>query len=128
MKAGLMRRRVRLERPDTLADDFGAPVKSWALVAEVDAAVDAVSGREFFAADRELADATWRLDPARAARHAARAGLARRGRRHGADFRRARRAALARPLGAHARRIVRLIRSLKESAKWQRSNPPHSST
>jgi head-tail adaptor len=61
MKAGLMRRRVRLERPDTLADDFGAPVKSWALVAEVDAAVDAVSGREFFAADRELADATWRL-------------------------------------------------------------------
>lgn len=61
MKAGLMRRRVRLERPTTLADDFGAPVKSWALVAEVAAAVDSVSGREFFASDRELADATWRI-------------------------------------------------------------------
>lgn len=61
MKAGLMRRRIRLERPTTLADDFGAPVKSWALVAEVHAAVDSVSGREYFAADRELADATWRI-------------------------------------------------------------------
>jgi head-tail adaptor len=61
MKAGLMRRRIRLERPDTLADEFGAPVKTWALVAEVAAAIDAVSGREFFAADRELADCTWRL-------------------------------------------------------------------
>jgi head-tail adaptor len=61
MKAGLMRRRVRLERPQTLADDFGAPVKSWLTVAEVAAAVDSVSGREFFAGDRELADATWRI-------------------------------------------------------------------
>lgn len=61
MKAGLMRRRIRLERPETLADDFGAPVKSWTAVATVAAAVDALSGREFFAADRELADATWRI-------------------------------------------------------------------
>jgi head-tail adaptor len=61
MKAGLMRRRLRLEKPATLADDFGAPVKSWALVAEVAAAVDSLNGREFFSADRELADATWRI-------------------------------------------------------------------
>jgi len=61
MKAGLMRQRIRLERPSSLADEFGAPVKSWALVAEVAASVDALSGREFFAADRELADATWRI-------------------------------------------------------------------
>ncbi|MFL6051586.1 MAG: phage head closure protein [Actinoallomurus sp.] len=61
MKAGQLRRRIRLERPQTVADDFGAPVKSWALVAEVAAAIDSISGREFFSADRELADATWRL-------------------------------------------------------------------
>lgn len=61
MKAGLMRWRIRLERPETLADDFGAPVKSWTTVAQVPAAIDALSGREYFAADRELADATWKL-------------------------------------------------------------------
>lgn len=61
MKAGLMRRRVRIERPLTTPDEFGAPVKAWELVAEVAAAVDSISGREYFSANRELPEASWRL-------------------------------------------------------------------
>lgn len=61
MKAGTMRWMLRLERPDTVADDFGAPVKSWVEIATVPAAIDSISGREYFGADRELAEATWRL-------------------------------------------------------------------
>jgi head-tail adaptor len=61
MKAGLMRHWLRLEQPTVTADAFGGVVKAWAAVAEVDAAIDSVSGREFLAADRELAGVTWRI-------------------------------------------------------------------
>jgi head-tail adaptor len=61
MKSGLMRHWLRLEQPTVSKDAFGGVVKTWAAVAEVDAAVDAISGREFLAADRELAGATWRI-------------------------------------------------------------------
>jgi head-tail adaptor len=56
-----MRHRLRLERPTVTHDAFGSPVKDWAAVVEVPAAVDAISGREFLAADRELAGVTWRI-------------------------------------------------------------------
>jgi head-tail adaptor len=61
MKAGRMRHWLRLEQPTVSHDAFGGVVKAWAPVAEVDAAIDSVSGREFLAADRELAGATWRI-------------------------------------------------------------------
>jgi head-tail adaptor len=61
MKAGRMRHWIRLEQPTTSKDGFGGVVKTWVPVVEVDAAVDAISGREFLAADRELAGATWRI-------------------------------------------------------------------
>lgn len=61
MKAGRMRHWLRLEQPTISADNFEGVVKTWAAVAEVDAAIDSVSGREFLAADRELAGATWRI-------------------------------------------------------------------
>jgi head-tail adaptor len=61
MKAGRLRHWIRLERPTTTTDDFGGVVKAWASVAEVSAAVDSISGREFLGADRELAGATWRV-------------------------------------------------------------------
>jgi head-tail adaptor len=61
MKAGRLRHWLRLERPTTTKDGFGGVVKEWTPVAEVDAAIDAISGREFIAADRELAGITWRI-------------------------------------------------------------------
>jgi head-tail adaptor len=61
MKAGRMRHWLRLEAVTTSEDAFGAVVKTWTPVAEVDAAIDAISGREFIAADRELAGITWRI-------------------------------------------------------------------
>jgi len=61
MKAGTMRHWLRLERPTVTIDGFGGVVKDWAPVVEVDAAIDAISGREFLAADRELAGITWRI-------------------------------------------------------------------
>jgi head-tail adaptor len=61
MKAGAMRHWIRLERPDVSTDAFAGVVKTWTAVAEVAAAVDSISGREFIGADRELAGATWRV-------------------------------------------------------------------
>jgi head-tail adaptor len=61
MKAGRLRHWLRLERPLVTEDTFGGVVKTWETVAEVDAAIDAISGREFLAADRELAGITWRI-------------------------------------------------------------------
>jgi len=61
MKAGRMRHWLRLERPVATVDAFGGVVKDWEAVVEVDAAIDAISGREFLAADRELAGVTWRI-------------------------------------------------------------------
>jgi head-tail adaptor len=61
MKAGTMRHWLRLEQPTVAQDAFGGVVKTWAEVAQVDAAIDAISGREFLAADRELAGVTWRI-------------------------------------------------------------------
>ena len=61
MKAGRMRHCLRLEAPAISTDAFSGVVKTWAPVAEVDAAIDAISGREFIAADRELAGITWRI-------------------------------------------------------------------
>lgn len=61
MKAGLLRHALRLERPTTTEDAFGGVVKTWVPVAQVDAAIDSISGREYLAADRELAGLTWRI-------------------------------------------------------------------
>jgi SPP1 family predicted phage head-tail adaptor len=61
MKAGLLRRSLILERPVVTADEWGAPLKAWQFVAQVAAAIDSLTGREYFAADRELAEGTWRL-------------------------------------------------------------------
>ncbi len=61
MKAGRMRHCLRLERPIIAPDQFRGVVKTWEEVTTVDAAIDSVSGREFLAADRELAGITWRI-------------------------------------------------------------------
>ena len=61
MKAGRLRHWLRLEQPTVTQDAFGGEVNAWAAVVEVPAAVDAITGREFIAADRELAGITWRI-------------------------------------------------------------------
>jgi head-tail adaptor len=62
MKAGRLRHRMRIERPDPGSlDGYRGEVKLWQVVVETDAAIDAISGREFMAADRELAGITWRI-------------------------------------------------------------------
>jgi head-tail adaptor len=63
MKAGQMRHRLQIESVVVSRDAFQAVTKTWTLVAEVDAAIDAVPqrvwGREYMGADRELAAAEW---------------------------------------------------------------------
>jgi len=61
MKAGRMRHWLRLQRPIHSTDTYEGVLKTWEDVADVDAAIDAISGREFLAADRELAGCTWRI-------------------------------------------------------------------
>ena len=62
-RAGLLRHRMRIEMPDPAQplDGYGGEVKTFVPVAEVSAAIDNLSGREFMAADRELAGLTWRI-------------------------------------------------------------------
>lgn len=63
MKAGRLRHRMRIEKPDPAAglDGYRGEVKAFVPVVTVDAAIDSVTGREFMAADRELAGITWRI-------------------------------------------------------------------
>lgn len=71
MKAGRLRHRLRIEKPTpTTVDGYQGEVKHWTTVTEVgdpaepgvvDAAIDSITGREFLAADRELAGITWRI-------------------------------------------------------------------
>ena len=63
MKAGRLRHWMRIEMPDPTAalDGYRGEVKSFIPVVEVSVAIDSISGREFMAADRELAGITWRL-------------------------------------------------------------------
>jgi head-tail adaptor len=62
MKAGRMRHCLRLERPDPgTLDAYGGEQENWTPVAEVDAAIDSLTGREYMAADRELGGITWRI-------------------------------------------------------------------
>jgi head-tail adaptor len=64
MKAGLLRHWLEIQSPTVSGDGYSGVVKTWATVPgleAVPAAIDAISGREFLAADRELAGASWRI-------------------------------------------------------------------
>jgi head-tail adaptor len=63
MKAGRLRHWMRIEKPDPAAalDGYRGEVKNFIPVVEVPVAIDSISGREFMAADRELAGITWRI-------------------------------------------------------------------
>ena len=55
MRAGMLRHRVTIQRYELVVDDYGAPLhrESWKDVATVWASVEAMSGRDFFAARQE---------------------------------------------------------------------------
>jgi len=61
MKAGRLRHRIRIEQQIQGVDAFGAPMKTWATMVETNASVDSVSGREYFAAERDLGEETWKI-------------------------------------------------------------------
>ena len=61
MKAGRLRHRVRIEQQGQAVDQYGAPTKVWSTVVESNASIDSISGREYFASERDLGEETWRI-------------------------------------------------------------------
>jgi len=61
MKSGRMRQWLRVEQPVGGVDGFEAPTKTWTPVFEQDGEATSVTGREYFGADRELAEVTWKV-------------------------------------------------------------------
>jgi len=61
MKAGRMHQWLRVEQPVGDVDGFESPTKTWAPVFEQDGEVTSVTGREYFGADRELSEVTWKV-------------------------------------------------------------------
>lgn len=61
LKAGRLRHRIRIEAVTNGLDAMGAPIKTWAQIAEVAADIASVSGREYFAAGRDLGEETWKI-------------------------------------------------------------------
>lgn len=63
MRAGTLRHRVTIQRYELVVDDYGAPLhrESWKDVATVWASVEAVSGRDFFAARQEQSEVTHKV-------------------------------------------------------------------
>ena len=52
MQAGPLRHRITIETPTETQDTFGAAVATWATFAERWAAIEPLTGREFFAAQQ----------------------------------------------------------------------------
>ncbi len=61
MRAGRMRHRIKLYEVTNSTDSLGAPVKTWTEIAEVSASIDSVTGREYFASERDLGEETWKI-------------------------------------------------------------------
>lgn len=61
MKSGRLRYRVRIDAATNGVDAFGAPTKVWTQIAEVQASIDSVSGREYLSSARDLAEESVRI-------------------------------------------------------------------
>ncbi len=59
MRAGELDRKIRLERLTSTQNDYGEPVESWVLIAEVWASRAQLSGSEVFDSDQLAALATF---------------------------------------------------------------------
>lgn len=61
MKSGRMRQWLRIEQPGQAVDGFESPKRVWTPVFEQDGEATSVTGREYFGADRELGEVTWKI-------------------------------------------------------------------
>jgi len=61
VKAGRLRHRVRIETVTDGTDSLGAPTKTWTEIAEVNASIESLRGREYFGASRDLGEETWKI-------------------------------------------------------------------
>jgi SPP1 family predicted phage head-tail adaptor len=61
ISAGMLNRRVQIQRPSTVKDSLGAPSRSWINVATVWADIQPLSGRESVIANRISAEITHQI-------------------------------------------------------------------
>lgn len=61
MRAGELRHRITIQRATETQDAFGAVVQTWSTFATLWAGVEALSGREFFAAQQVNAQVSHRI-------------------------------------------------------------------
>ncbi len=61
MRAGELDRKVRLERRTTAQNDYGEPIETWVLIAEVWASRAVLSGRELFDSDQIAAELMYKF-------------------------------------------------------------------
>jgi SPP1 family predicted phage head-tail adaptor len=61
MQAGLLRKRVTLQRRDVAVDSYGGQVTSWTDIATVSAEITPLSGRELFAAQAVQSEVSHRI-------------------------------------------------------------------
>jgi SPP1 family predicted phage head-tail adaptor len=61
MRAGQLRHRITLQRAVDAQDDYGEPSSIWEDVVSIAAAIEPISGREFFSAQQVQADVTTRI-------------------------------------------------------------------
>ena len=61
MRIGKLRRRITIERVTETQDTDGAVLETWSTYATVQASIELISGREYFAAQSTQADVTHRI-------------------------------------------------------------------
>jgi SPP1 family predicted phage head-tail adaptor len=61
MRAGPLRHRIAIERVTETRDTDGSAIETWSTYATVQASIEPISGREYFAAQSTQADLTHRI-------------------------------------------------------------------
>lgn len=61
MDAGLMRHRIRIQKPSSERNELGEPINTWIDVANVRASINPLSGRDFIAAMQDQAEVTHKV-------------------------------------------------------------------
>ena len=61
MQSGTLRHRITLQSFTTVPDIYGEPIKTWADLATVWAAVEPLRGREYFQAQQTRAEVSYRV-------------------------------------------------------------------
>jgi SPP1 family predicted phage head-tail adaptor len=61
MKIGKLRHRITIEQVTETQDTDGSVVETWAVFATIQASIEPISGREYFAAQSTQADVTHRI-------------------------------------------------------------------